>query len=165
MGKHWGMPALPVSARIGARTIAAALGLTTVPAYICAMAKLDKSNITNAALPLSDARALEARAGEVADILALMANPYRLRILCRLAEGEASVGMLVEEVGLSQSALSQHLARLRAGGLVTTRRAAQTIHYSLAGAETQAIMTALYEVFCGPKRAAASLDRTEQASE
>ncbi|NDV85463.1 metalloregulator ArsR/SmtB family transcription factor [Aurantimonas aggregata] len=109
----------------------------------------------------SDARALDARAGEVADMLALMANAHRLRILCRLAEGEASVGMLIEEVGLSQSALSQHLARLRAGGLVTTRRAAQTIFYSLASAETQAIMAALYEVFCGPERAA-SLER-EQA--
>lgn len=125
------------------------------------MTKLDKSNIMPVAIAGSDARALDARAGEVADMLALMANAHRLRILCRLAEGEASVGMLIEEVGLSQSALSQHLARLRAGGLVTTRRAAQTIFYSLAGAETQAIMAALYEVFCGPERAV-TLERQQE---
>jgi DNA-binding transcriptional ArsR family regulator len=101
-----------------------------------------------------DARALDARAGEVAEILALMANAHRLRILCRLAEGEASVGQLAQEVGLSQSALSQHLARLRAGDLVTTRRDAQTIFYSLAGAETRAIMGALYDVFCARKAGA-----------
>ena len=112
------------------------------------MAKLDKSNISEMPVRTADARALDARAGEVAEILALMANAHRLRILCRLAEGEASVGVLVQEVGLSQSALSQHLARLRAGGLVATRREAQTIFYSLAGAETHAIMAALYEVFC-----------------
>ena len=112
------------------------------------MTKLDNPNIDDIVIRPTDARALNARAGEVAETLALMANAHRLRILCRLAEGEASVGVLVQEVDLSQSALSQHLARLRAGGLVTTRREAQTIFYSLAGAETHAIMAALYEVFC-----------------
>lgn len=136
--------------------------MAAVESYICFMPKLDNPNINGAGIRAADARALDARAAEVADILALMANAHRLRILCQLAEGEASVGMLVREVGLSQSALSQHLARLRAGGLVTTRRAAQTIFYSLAGAETQAIMAALYDVFCGPGRTAASLDQAEQ---
>ncbi|MEF2553189.1 metalloregulator ArsR/SmtB family transcription factor [Aurantimonas sp. A2-1-M11] len=83
-------------------------------------------------------------------MLSLMANAHRLRILCKLAEGEASVGVLVQEVGVSQSALSQHLARLRTGGLVSTRREAQTIFYSLANDETRAIMDALYQVFCAP---------------
>lgn len=91
---------------------------------------------------------LQARAADVAGTLGLMSNAHRLRILCRLAEAEASVGVLVAEVGLSQSALSQHLAKLRAGGLVATRREAQTIVYTLANAEIRAIMNALYEVFC-----------------
>lgn len=95
---------------------------------------------------------LNARASDVAATLALMSNAHRLRILCRLAEREASVGALVEEVGVSQSALSQHLARLRAGGLVTTRREAQTIIYALATDEIRAIMAALYDLFCGHER-------------
>lgn len=93
---------------------------------------------------------LDERAASVAAILSLMGNPHRLRILCRLAETEASVGILVTEVGLSQSALSQHLAKLRANGLVTTRREAQTIFYSLANDEIRTIMTALHHVFCQP---------------
>ncbi|MCP3055581.1 ArsR/SmtB family transcription factor [Aurantimonas marianensis] len=102
------------------------------------MSKVVKSNMLE----------LDARAASVAAILALMGNAHRLRILCRLAEDEASVGALVCEVGLSQSALSQHLAKLRAGGLVATRRDAQTIFYSLASQEIRAIMASLYDVFC-----------------
>lgn len=93
---------------------------------------------------------LQQRADHVADRLALMANSKRLLILCRLAEGEASVGQLQSFVGLSQSALSQHLGRLRAAGMVATRREAQTIFYRLADPETQALMGALYDVFCAP---------------
>ena len=96
--------------------------------------------------------ALEARAGHVAGRLTAMANPKRLLILCRLAEGEASVGELQAVVGLSQSALSQHLARLREAGMVATRREAQTIHYRLSDDETRAVMAALYEVFCADAR-------------
>lgn len=96
----------------------------------------------------TNAEALAERADHVAGRLALMANPSRLLILCRLAEGEASVGALQEVVGLSQSALSQHLAKLREGGVVATRREAQTIHYRLADPQTQAIMAALYDTFC-----------------
>ncbi len=115
------------------------------------MPKLDKPNIEipDERSPL--AQALDEKAADVAAMLSLMANPHRLRILCRLAEGEASVGALGQEAGLSQSALSQHLARLRTGGLVTTRREAQTIFYSLANDETRAIMEAMYRVFCAPE--------------
>lgn len=98
----------------------------------------------------AQAAELERHADQVATKLALMANGKRLLILCRLSEGEASVGELQRFVGLSQSALSQHLGKLRAGGLVTTRREAQTIHYSLADEEMQNMMAALYEVFCAP---------------
>jgi ArsR family transcriptional regulator len=80
-----------------------------------------------------DPRALEARAGEVAATLAALANDRRLLILCKLVEdGEATVGALAEEVGLSQSALSQHLARMREEGIVAFRRDAQTLWYRIA---------------------------------
>lgn len=92
--------------------------------------------------------ALEKRAEYVAGRLGLIANPKRLLILCQLAEGEASVGQIQDAVGLSQSALSQHLGKLREAGMVATRREAQTIHYRLADDETRAVMTALYGIFC-----------------
>ena len=94
---------------------------------------------------------LHEKADRVAERLSLMANAKRLLILCRLAEGEASVGEIQRHVGLSQSALSQHLARLRAAGIVATRREAQTIYYRLADPETEQMMAALYDVFCAQK--------------
>lgn len=81
-------------------------------------------------------------------MLALMGNPRRLMILCRLAEAECSVNTLAVTVGLSPSALSQHLARLREAGMVATRRDGQTIRYRLASAEVRQVMDTLYEVFC-----------------
>ncbi|MEX6505363.1 ArsR/SmtB family transcription factor [Jiella sp. M17.18] len=105
-------------------------------------------------LASSDIRKLERRSEEVAAILALMANPVRLRILCLLAKQEMQVGALAGAVGLSQSALSQHLAKLRAGGAVETRRDRQAIHYRLADGEVRAIMASLYEIFCKPLEAA-----------
>jgi DNA-binding transcriptional ArsR family regulator len=71
-----------------------------------------------------------------------------LLILCTLLEGERSVGDLVDTVGLSQSALSQHLARLRRDGLVRTRRASQTIYYRVAGAEAPAVLATLHSIYC-----------------
>ena len=68
-------------------------------------------------------------------LLKAMSNQHRLLILCQLVPGEKCVGGLERIIGLSQSALSQHLARLRRDGLVQTRRSAQTIYYSLAGKE------------------------------
>lgn len=81
-----------------------------------------------------------------------MSNESRLLILCNLAEGEKSVGELQELVELSQSALSQHLAVLRRDGLVTTRRSAQSIFYSLASEPAKAIMATLYAYFCAPNQ-------------
>lgn len=93
--------------------------------------------------------ALEERAEYVAERLALASNPKRLLILCELATGEKSVGALQASVGLSQSALSQHLAKLREAGMVSTRREAQTIHYRIGDPETGVLMEALYRAFCG----------------
>lgn len=81
-----------------------------------------------------------------------MANERRLTILCHLAGGERSVGALEAVLDLSQSALSQHLARLRADRLVLTRREGQTIYYRLAGVEASAMMATLHAIYCGPAK-------------
>lgn len=94
------------------------------------------------------AAALQERADHVASRLALLANAKRLLILCELAQGEKPVGALQSAVGLGQSALSQHLARLREAGMVETRRAGQTIHYRIGDPDLEALMGALYEIFC-----------------
>jgi DNA-binding transcriptional ArsR family regulator len=96
--------------------------------------------------------ALEERAEYIADRLSLLANSKRLLILCELAKGEMSVGAIQARVGLSQSALSQHLGKLREAAMVSTRREAQTIHYRLADPEVEVLMAALYEAFCRGER-------------
>ena len=85
-------------------------------------------------------------------LLKAMSNERRLLILCHLAEGERSVGELESLVGLSQSALSQHLARLRRDRVVRTRRSAQSIIYSLEGEEALSIMDALRRLYVGDRR-------------
>ncbi len=98
---------------------------------------------------LFDSAALEARAAEASAMLKLLANERRLLILCRIVQdGEVSVGTLAQAVGLSQSALSQHLALLRADGLLATRRAAQTVFYRIADARVERLMTALKNIYC-----------------
>lgn len=92
---------------------------------------------------------LEARAGEAAHLLKLLANDHRLIILCRLGEREMSVSELLECVDLAQSALSQHLAKLRAEKLVATRRAGQMIYYRLASPEAAKLVGALCELYGG----------------
>ena len=87
------------------------------------------------------------RATEVAAFLKLVANEQRLLLLCRLREGEASVGELVGLCNLSQSSVSQHLARMRDGGLVQTRRETTTIYYSIANQRVLALMQFLCENF------------------
>lgn len=93
--------------------------------------------------------AMRAHAGDAARLLRALANDKRLVMLCLLVEGERSVGELNARVELSQSALSQHLALLRADGLVNTRREAQTIYYSLADGPAQRIIETLHSVYCG----------------
>ncbi|MHB0775339.1 ArsR/SmtB family transcription factor [Halomonas sp. WWR20] len=80
-------------------------------------------------------------------LLKAMANENRLRILCLLDDSELSVTELNGKLNLSQSALSQHLAILRREGLVTTRRASQTIYYSLKGEETRTVVSALETLY------------------
>lgn len=83
-----------------------------------------------------------------ARLLKALANERRLSILCHLGRGEMCVGALAEAIGLSQSALSQHLAKLRAEGLVRTRRESQTIFYALASAEAAAVVAVLAALYC-----------------
>lgn len=91
---------------------------------------------------------LQANARRASTLLKAMSNERRLLILCHLSMGEKSVGELEELVGLSQSALSQHLARLRRDKLVRTRRSAQNIYYSLNGEEAKAVMGTLHDLYC-----------------
>ncbi len=91
---------------------------------------------------------LERDAEETCVILRAVGNPHRLTILCRLSKREHSVGELEAATGLSQSALSQHLARLRRDNLVLTRREAQTIYYALENTKVETLLHALSSALC-----------------
>lgn len=89
------------------------------------------------------------QAGQASSLLKVMANECRLLVLCYLAEaGELSVGQLTDRVGLSQSALSQHLARLREEGLVATRKEAQTVFYRVCDPKAEQVLGLLHQIFC-----------------
>ncbi|HRD46574.1 MAG TPA: metalloregulator ArsR/SmtB family transcription factor [Caulobacter sp.] len=89
---------------------------------------------------------VEDNAQVAADLLRLLANPHRLQVLCALRGGEASVGQMADHIGLSQSALSQHLAKMRADRIVATRREGQTIFYRIADPDVLIIVGALADV-------------------
>jgi DNA-binding transcriptional ArsR family regulator len=113
-----------------------------------------KTSVTKApANKASEALALKMlarQAGEAAQLLKLLGNESRLLILCFLAvRGEMTVGELVDVVKLSQSALSQHLARLREDGLVTFRRDSQTLHYRVIDQRALRVLGLLKEIYCG----------------
>jgi DNA-binding transcriptional ArsR family regulator len=93
-------------------------------------------------------QALASKAEEAETFLKSVANRHRLMILCELHRGECAVGELQERIGLSQSSLSQHLARLRGDGLVTTRRQSQTIYYSLAHHHVTELIGLMHEIYC-----------------
>ena len=105
---------------------------------------------TQPAPDADDAAALAKQAGEAAQLLKMLANEKRLLILCFLAvRGEMTVGELVRVVKLSQSALSQHLAKLRADGLVEFRRTSQTLHYRVADPRALRLLQVLKDIYCG----------------
>jgi len=89
-------------------------------------------------------------AEDAAGLMKALGNESRLMILCLLAEGERSVSELNEVIPLSQSALSQQLARLREQGLVRTRRESQTIYYSLSDGPADRIIHLLHDIYCSP---------------
>jgi DNA-binding transcriptional ArsR family regulator len=100
----------------------------------------------------NDMLALEQKAAEAARLLRLLANERRLLLLCHLAgAGELSVSAMAGMVGLSQPALSQHLARLREDGLVATRKSAQAVFYRLADPKAARLLEVLRELYCPPE--------------
>lgn len=102
-----------------------------------------------------DLAVFTANATQVAHILRALANERRLMILCKLVEwGEATVGSLVDAVGLSQSALSQHLAKMREEGIVTYRRESQTLWYRIADHRTETLLGHLQQLYCPPEQSA-----------
>ena len=109
-------------------------------------------------LPFDDIAELQRKSAEVSATLRMLSHEKRLLALCRLAiAGEMSVGALAEAVGLSQSALSQHLAKLRADGLVETRREAQVLHYRISDPRVGRLLAALYEIYCEAPEGGASV--------
>lgn len=98
-----------------------------------------------------DLALFEESAGRAATLLRLLANEKRLMIVCQLADGELTVGDIQSRVGLSQSALSQHLALLRAEGIVATRREGQAIFYRLDDPAAMRVIETLAELFCPPE--------------
>lgn len=98
--------------------------------------------------PLDTLDLMRSNAQQAAQLMKALANDSRLMILCYLNGKELSVTELNQNLDLSQSALSQHLALLRRDGLVKTRRDSQTIYYSLSGDRASKIITTLHEMFC-----------------
>ena len=106
------------------------------------------SSQTATRLPPEALALMRENAGSAARLMKALANDSRLLILCYLDGKELSVSELNENLDLSQSALSQHLAVLRRDGLVKTRRDSQTIYYSLEGDQASRIISTLHEMFC-----------------
>ena len=111
-----------------------------------------------------DPARMQVSAQEASRLLKALANEQRLMILCQLTEGERSVSELGSRVTLSQSALSQHLARLREDGLVATRRESQTIYYRLASKAAEAVIQTLYRTFCRPASGRGGTTRSDRAN-
>ncbi len=95
-----------------------------------------------------DLEALAVHAAEATALLKELANEKRLMICCSLGDQELSVSELNAQIPLSQSALSQHLARLREAELLATRREGQTIYYRLADPRTKTLIATLKAIFC-----------------
>lgn len=99
--------------------------------------------------PPMDIATFERKASEVADMLKALGNGRRLMVLCKLVEhGERTVTDLAADIGLSQSALSQHLAKMREEGLVGFRRESQTLWYRIADPRAETLLATLYQLYC-----------------
>lgn len=99
--------------------------------------------------PPMDLVTFEAKAGQVANTLKAIGNARRLMLLCKLVEhGELMVSDLARDVGLSQSACSQHLAKMRDEGLVTYRRESQALWYAIADPRVETLLASLYQLYC-----------------
>lgn len=94
---------------------------------------------------------MERAADEASGLLKALSNRHRLLIICQLIDSESSVGELAEFLKLRDSTVSQHLALLRKDGLVSARRDAQTIFYSIASEPARDVLKTLYQAYCAPK--------------
>ncbi len=92
--------------------------------------------------------AMERHAHKAEAMLKLLANAKRLLVLCQLVEGEKSAGELADFAGLSYSALSQHLAKMKADGLVFSEKRGQMVYYKIASMEVQALLSTLHLIYC-----------------
>jgi DNA-binding transcriptional ArsR family regulator len=106
----------------------------------------------NAGTPPLDFDMLLANARQASELLKALSHEVRLLILCFLIEGEKSVGEIEKLLDLRQPAVSQQLARLRADGLVETRRNGKSIYYSLARSEVRDVIGVLHDAFCKPRK-------------
>ena len=106
---------------------------------------------------------MEAAADRASELLKALSNRHRLLIVCQLIDGERSVGDLAGFLGLRDSTVSQHLALLRKDGLVSARRDAQTIYYSIASDPARAILTTLYRAYCAPSNGKAPRNKAMRA--
>lgn len=95
-----------------------------------------------------DLEVMQSSAADVSDLLKLLGHPDRLMVLCQLKFAEQSVGELSRNLGIKQSSLSQHLARMRHEGVVTSRRDGQTMYYSIADPKVALVIGTLYELYC-----------------
>lgn len=112
--------------------------------------------------PGGDISAVQENAAEAARLLRLLANERRLLLLCHLVgAGEMTVTALAATLGLSQPALSQHLAKLRADGLVATRRSSQTVFYRLADPKAARLLEVLRDLYCPPQMPIAAAEVAE----
>lgn len=91
---------------------------------------------------------MQQKAKKAVSMLKLLANEHRLMLLCYLLQGEKTVGELTELVGLSQSALSQHLAKLRLYGIVTDNKKGQCVYYRIDNPDLEPVLETLYIIYC-----------------
>lgn len=99
-----------------------------------------------------DPRRMAAAASKASELMKTLGHKDRLMVLCHLTSGEKSVGELAQLLDIPQSPLSQHLARMRKENLVSTRREAQTIYYSIASREAAAMITVMHGLYCGAEQ-------------
>jgi DNA-binding transcriptional ArsR family regulator len=103
--------------------------------------------MNNTSPPLT-VKQMQKNAAQAEALLKQLANANRLMVLCHLISGEKTVGELAENVGLSQSALSQHLAKLRDAGLVESDKRGLSVYYRICSTEAQALLSVLHLIYC-----------------
>lgn len=91
---------------------------------------------------------IEDKAIEAASFLKAMASPHRLMILCQLVNGEKCVGDIMQETGIPQTSMSQHLNRLKEEGIIDFRRDHRTLYYRIEDKDALKLMHTMYEIFC-----------------